>query len=119
MNFDYKIDHKSKNEIAKIGKIDFSIVSGHCASFMQIEPPLKIFFLYEEFYGYCRKKLFFHLKIMKKIDHNQENENWKYRKIDFSFNSALCASIIKMGVELRGEGGLHTLRWEKFKNTFK
>ena len=56
---------------------------------------------------------------MKKIDHNLENENWKYRKIDFSFNSALCASIIKMGVELRGEGGLHTLRWEKFKNTFK
>ena len=59
MNFDYKIDHKSKNEIAKIGKIDFSIVSGHCASFMQIEPPLKIFFFMKNFMDIVEKNYFF------------------------------------------------------------
>ena len=31
MNFEYKNDHNSKN---KNRKIDLSIVSGHCASFM-------------------------------------------------------------------------------------
>ena len=37
-------------------------------------------------------------------------------KIDFSFDSAHCASFIKMGAKLRGGGGrvgLHILTWDR------
>ena len=39
-----------------------------------------------------------HLKIVNKIDNNSNNKN---RKIDFSFDSAKCASIMKMEEKLR------------------
>ena len=39
-------------------------------------------------------------------NHNSNNTNRKNRKIDFSFNSAHCASFMKMVAKLRrGEGG--------------
>ena len=41
-------------------------------------------------------------KIVSKIDYNSKNQNCQ---IDFSFDSALCASIIKMGTKLRGGRG--------------
>ena len=37
------------------------------------------------------------------------NKNWK---IDFSFNSAHCASFMKVGSKLRG-GGLHIHSWDR------
>ena len=40
---------------------------------------------------------------------NLKNKNWK---IVFSFDSAYCASFIKMGAKLRG-GGLHIFSWKK------
>ena len=39
----------------------------------------------------------FSMNIEYKIDHNSENENRKNRKIDFSIDSALCASFMKIG----------------------
>ena len=35
----------------------------------------------------------------------------KIKNIDFSFDSALCASLMKMGAKLRG--CLHILTWDK------
>ena len=40
-----------------------------------------------------------------------KNNNWK---IDYSFHSAHCASLMKVGSKLKGGGGdLHILNWEK------
>ena len=36
MNFEYKIDHNSKNRNCKYLKIDFSFVLAHYSSFLQI-----------------------------------------------------------------------------------
>ena len=53
------------------------------------------YFFCEEFYGHKVKKL----AICGQIGYNTKNEN---RKIDFSFDSALCTSIIKMVAKLKG-----------------
>ena len=38
INFEYKIDHNSKNRNRNYRKIDFSFVSRHCTSLMKIRP---------------------------------------------------------------------------------
>ena len=50
----------------------------------------------------------FSMTFKRKIDHYSKNIN---RKIDFSFVTAHCASFMKMGAILRGEG-LYILSWE-------
>ena len=44
--------------------------------------------------------------IVNTISHNSKKKN---RKIEFSFDSALCTSFMKIGAKLRGGGGLHIL----------
>ena len=41
-----------------------------------------------------------------------DNAIHKNRKTDFSFDSAHCASFMKVGSKLRG-GGLHNLSWDR------
>ena len=65
----------------------------------------KISDFYVPSYGhFCTKNCQFSMN----FHDNSKNKNWK---IDFSFNSALCASYMKIGAKLRGQGGLHILTW--------
>ena len=45
---------------------------------------------------------------MNKIDYNSKNESRKNWKTDFSFDSALRASIINVGAKLRGGGSVNS-----------
>ena len=67
------------------------------------------FDIYFSNYGYfCTQNCQFSMN-------SHDNSKNKIRKINFSFDSALCASFMKMGAKLRG-GGLRILSWKISKN---
>ena len=47
---------------------------------------------------------------------NTKNKNWK---IDFSFDSALYASFMKLATKLRDGGVLHILTWDRASDNSK
>ena len=123
----YIIIHQTTN--IKNQKINFSFVSAHFASFMYIwtifEILKKILSMNlsiwlkkykKNWWGRMPRPKYFlnnFFLVGKLINHNSKNKNCKNRKSDFSFNSALCTSCVKMGAKLRRGRGLHILTWDK------
>ena len=99
MIFEYKIDHNSKSQKSENWfLIRFSSLCIYHAYSTSAED-----FFWEYSVLYIKN-----LNIVNKIDYNSKNKN---RKSDFSFDSALWASIIKNGSKTGGGGGLHILSY--------
>ena len=54
-------------------------------------------FLFSSFGHFCTKNC----QLLMNFHDNSKNKNWKNQKIDFSFDSAHCASFMKTGEKLR------------------
>ena len=62
------------------------------------------------------KLLFFELTCMQRVTNSSKNKN---RNNDFSFDSAHCASFMKVESKLRGGERLHILSWDRAETIYK